>query len=394
MDTVKYGKYVEERLKADRLMKAVSRELQEYDDQRQDLRIERTEIFQPITTHVKEVKKSIDDRKDKLLEKLTDNQNALALATAIVGMAPTPTASAPLPPIEGFASPKLTETISLQSPPKYKADIDKNFSLDELKRLFEYQLPPPSDVMKAVMNNDLNWREFDKTIGKLGQDLGRKKGQLSRSKKAKEENALAIDGLDSDIKLLQKYKNRIKLLDEGQSLLSPSFTGSGVHKYKQPKRHAYKIGADGKYGGLLINVPRLRNEMVFEVQKGGKIIYEQPADKSLIDLLTKKYKGSPEKYSSKAIQIFQDVSRLANIPKHRSSGKSKLLEPQSMRGGQIYYTSPEDLMKRLSLLTGTRLAGNTNISHRNEIWEILDHLLKNEKISKKDYDTYIQKFLQ
>ena len=62
MDTVKYGKYVEERLKADRLMKAVGKELQEYDDQRQDLRIERAEIFQPITTHVKEVKKSIDKR--------------------------------------------------------------------------------------------------------------------------------------------------------------------------------------------------------------------------------------------------------------------------------------------------------------------------------------------
>ena len=371
-------------------MKAVGKKLQEYDDQRQDLRIERAEIFQPITTHVKEVKKSIDDRQDKLLEELKENQNALA--TAIIGMAPTPTASAPLPPLKGFASPKFTETIGLQSPPKYKADIDKNFSLDELKRLFEYQLPPPSDVMKAVMNNDLNWREFDKTIGKLGQELGRKKGQLSRSKKAKEENALVIDGSDSDIKLLQKYKNRIKLLDEGQSLLSPSFTGSGVRKYNQPKRHAYKIGVDGKYGGLVINVPRLRNEMIFEVQKGGKIIYTCPADKSVIDLLTKKYKGSPEKYSSKAIQIFQDVSRLANIPKHRSSGKSKLLEPQ--RGGRIYYTSQEDLMKRLTLLTGTRRAGNTNISHRNEIWEILDHLLKNEQISKKDYDTYIQKFLQ
>ena len=393
MDVEKYRKYVEERLNADQSMKAVGKKLQEYDDQRQDLRIERAEIFQPITTHVKEVKKSIDDRQDKLLEELKDNQNTLA--AAIVDMAPTPTASAPLPPLEGFASPKFTKTIGLPSPPKYKADIDKNFSVDELKRLFEYQLPPPSDVMKAVVNNDLNWKEFDKTIGKLGQDLGRKKGQLSRSKKTKEENALVIDGLDSDIKLLQKYKNRIKLLDEGQSLLSPSFTGSGVRKYNQPKRHAYKMDSvSGKYGGLVINVPRLRNEMIFEVQKGGKIIYTCPADKSVIDLLTKKYKGSPEKYSSKAIQIFQDVSRLANMPKHRSSGKSKLLEPQTFRGGQIYYTSPEDLMKRLTLLTGTRLAGNTNISHRNEIWRILDHLLKNEEISKTDYDTYIQKYLQ
>ena len=47
MDIEKYGKYVEERLKTDRVMKAVGKKLQEYDDQRQDLRIERAEIFNP-----------------------------------------------------------------------------------------------------------------------------------------------------------------------------------------------------------------------------------------------------------------------------------------------------------------------------------------------------------
>ena len=85
MNVEKFRKQVEESLKADRAMKEVGKVLQEYDDQRQDLRIERAEIFQPITTHVEEVKKSIDDRQDEVLEKLTDNQNALALATAIVG---------------------------------------------------------------------------------------------------------------------------------------------------------------------------------------------------------------------------------------------------------------------------------------------------------------------
>lgn len=239
------------------------------------------------------------------------------------------------------------------------------------------------------MDNELNWKEYDIRLGKQLQELGRKKGQLSKSKRAKEENALAIEGLTSDIKLLQKYRNRIKLLDEGQPLLSPTFTGTGVRKYRQSKRNAYKIDKEGQCGGLMINVPRLLNEMVVEAVKGGSIIYEQPADRSLVDLLTKKYRPNGN-YSSKAIQIFQELSRLANMPKHRSSGKSKLLKSS----GQIYYTSPEDLMKRLTLLTGTRAAGNTNIELRNEIWEILDHLLKNEKISKKQYDTYIQKNLQ
>ena len=391
MDVEKYRKNVEEELKVDRLAREVGKKLQEYDDQRQDLRIERAEVFQPITTHVKEVKETIDSKQDKLLEKITENQNALA--TAIVNFAPTPTqGQRPLPVLgtEGFTSPKFTETIT---PPKYyTGDIDKNFTPEEIQRLTDYQLPPPTQVMKAVMDKLLDLKEYDKSLAKQLQDLGRKKGQLSKSKKTKEENAVAIEGLNSDIKLLQKYKQRIKLLDDGQPLLSPSFTGKGAgpsRKYKQPKRNAYKMDTfTGQYGDLKFNVPRLVNEKVIEAVKGGRIIYEQPADRSLIDLLTKRY--NPRKaYSSKAIQIFQDLTRLANMPKHRS-GKNKLLK----RGGQIYYTTPEDLMKRLTLLTGTRTAGNTNFSIRNEIWEILDHLLKNETISKKQYDTYIQKFLQ
>ena len=31
---------------------------------------------------------------------------------------------------------------------------------------------------------------------------------------------------------------------------------------------------DNYYGKLMINVPRLMNEMVIEVQKGGQIIYK------------------------------------------------------------------------------------------------------------------------
>ena len=404
MDIEDYRKHVEEILKVERLRREANKKIQEYDDQRQDLRIERAEIFQPITTHVKEVKKTIDERQDKLLEQLTEKQNALA--TAIVNLAPTPVSQTqPSLPSPAFTPPKFTQTLGHPTPPKYRADIDKNFSPEEIQRLIDYQLPAPSDVMKAIMDNHLVWKEYDISLGKQLQNLGRKKGQLSKSKKAKEENALEIEGLTSDIKLLQKYRTRIKLLDEGQPLLSPTFTGTGVRKYRQSKRNAYKITPQGQYGGLMINVPRLMNEMVVEAVKGGKIIYEQQGDKSLVDLLTKKHRGDPNTYSSKAIQIFQDITRLANMPKHRSSGKSKLLnkrlatseqalKPTPQRGGQIYYTSPEDLMKRLTLLTGTRVAGNTNLELRNEMWEILDHLLKNETISKKQYDDYIQKYMK
>lgn len=78
---------------------------------------------------------------------------------------------------------------------------------------------------------------------------------------------------------------------------------------------------------------------------------------------------------------------LSGLPRHRSSGKTNPI------GGMVLYTEPEDLMKRLILLPGTRKAGNTNISLRNEAWEILDHLLKLGVITKSKYDMYVKNHL-
>ncbi|KAL9987251.1 hypothetical protein ACROYT_G001527 [Oculina patagonica] len=150
----------------------------------------------------------------------------------------------------------------------------------------------------------------------------------------------------------------------------------------KPKRNAYKIN-NGQYGGLLINMPRLINEMVIEAVKDGKMVYEDIADKSLVDLITKRF-NPKEKYSSKAIKIFNNLNMLSNIPKHRSSGKSKLI------GGAIIYSDPNDLMKRLTLLTGSKRAGNTSIALRNEMWQIIDYLLKQGVIAKTQYDKFVR----
>ena len=99
--------------------------------------------------------------------------------------------------------------------------------------------------------------------------------------------------------------------------------GSGIRKYKQPKRNAYKI-SDSAYGNLSVDVPRLINEMKLNVFRGGKIIYQADADKSLVDLLTKRF-NPRRSYSLNAVKIFNDLNFLANLPRHPSSGKSKLL---------------------------------------------------------------------
>lgn len=69
---------------------------------------------------------------------------------------------------------------------------------------------------------------------------------------------------------------------------------------------------NGQYGGLLINVPRLMNEMIVEAHERGKVVYEDCGDKSLIGLFTKRFK--PKKKIFK--QSCSDVQQPQQVVKH------------------------------------------------------------------------------
>ena len=143
----------------------------------------------------------------------------------------------------------------------------------------------------------------------------------------------------------------------------------GARKYKQPKRNAYKI-SDSAYGNLSVDVPRLINEMKLNVFRGGKIIYQADADKSLVDLLTKRF-NPRRSYSLNAVKIFNDLNLLANLPRHPSSGKSKLLG-----SGVVYYNDPNELAERMKILLGSMAAGNNSPVIKNDLAMINDEFLK------------------
>ena len=148
------------------------------------------------------------------------------------------------------------------------------------------------------------------------------------------------------MEVLDEYRKALDALTTTKNYVIRK-KGQGIRKYKQLKRYAYKIG-NGKHKSLMINMARFMNEMVNEAHKGRQIIYEDRAEKSLFDLLTKRF-NPIKRYSIKAVQIFNNLNMLSEMQKHRSSGKLNLI------GGTLYYTTPEDLMKRLTLLTGARL---------------------------------------
>ena len=193
-----------------------------------------------------------------------------------------------------------------------------------------------------------------------------------------------------EAKNLMSKENRIvtayrENLIEQLKLLERAKTGSGLkQKYKQTPHHAYKIKND-KYGQLMIDTDKLFNNMKLEAYKGGNLVYDQMVDRSLIDLITKRF-NPKTKYSKLTKQVFHDLNILSEIPKHRSSRKYKIGK------GVTYYNGPDKLVDRLTVLTGVRAAGNYNIEMRNEIVEILDELLKTGEIDKETYNDYSTKY--
>ena len=52
--------------------------------------------------------------------------------------------------------------------------------------------------------------------------------------------------------------------------------------------------------------------------------------------------------------------------------------PKKCSGGKIHFSSHEQMLERLKVLTASRQAGNDSISMCNEIWNILDRLYNNK----------------
>ena len=88
------------------------------------------------------------------------------------------------------------------------------FDIDEIQKLMQYDLAPPSSVLQASMQGDIDIKDYDANISKMLKKLGTKKGPLSKGQ-GKTKNKDKIDKIDEDIKLLQKYRGRIKIIPEG-----------------------------------------------------------------------------------------------------------------------------------------------------------------------------------
>ena len=385
MDLEKIQLFADSELESWKIAKAVTEVKNEIKDVEQGRDVVMSDVFKTLRDPLIEQQKKTDAKQDAVIEQLRENQLALTggLKDLVESNRDILTLQQELPQIE---TPFEEESGVTQ------ANVENRFDRDDKIILKNFQLPKPSELMgmadgrlKVIKEESLaHIKEVSNKIS------GKKRHMTSLKKKAVTIPQKDIDDLEfftREKKSLSTYANAIDdVLNLRKYYVKPK-QGSGIRKYKQPKRNAYKI-SDSSYGNLSVDVPKLKNEMKLNVRRGGKIIYQADADKSLVDLLTKRF--NPKKsYSLNAVKIFNDLHLLANIPKHPSSGKSKLIGL-----GVVYYNNPNELAERMKILVGSMAAGNNSPVLKNDLSMINDEFLKIGAIDKTIHETFYDTYLK
>ena len=374
MDLEKIKRFANSEFEGWKIAKAVTEVKNEIKDAEQGRDVAMSDVFKTLREPLIEQQKKTDAKQDAVIDQLRQNQ--LALTGGFKDLLEsnrdvlTLQQELPFPGVE--------------APPKEKpliAEPNKRFEENELKFIKDAGLIEPNELLKL----DKGKLTFLKNNVKARRDaLSGEIGAFKRKKDPKESDYTKNESNEKVRDILNRYLQTIANVSDVPLYIKK---GTGIRKYKQPKRNAYKI-SDSSYGNLSVDVPRLMNEMKLNVFRGGKIIYQADADKSLVDLLTKRF-NPRKKYSLNAVKIFNDLNLLANLPRHPSSGKSKLLG-----SGVVYYNDPNELAERMKILVGSMAAGNNSPVIKNDLTMINDEFLRIGAIDQTTHEKFYKKYLK
>ena len=372
MDIAKLRKLADQAYEAGKLVKEVTAYQNYLKDKENMHDITMSDQFKTLREPLIEQQKKTDAKQDKIIDQLQKNQVALTS-----GIQDIMTLNKELPQLEpeDFWGPR-----ELPAPDEKVliADINKKFNAEDFAYFEKNSIIPPNDLLKL---NSEELEDYGKVVKELNKKITTELAGLRRTKI--KDVSQETKEKESEQITMKKYATAIDHLLISHSHLATPKKGKGL---KQPKRNAYKI-QDGQYGGLVIDLPRLFNEMKLNVFRGGKLLYSADADKSLINLLTKRF-NPKTKYSINAVRIFNDLNTLANMPNHRSSGKTRMV------GSSVtYYNDPNQLADRMKILIGSMAAGNNSPLILNDLLQINDELLRIGAIDSSLHEKFFKKYL-
>ena len=358
---------------AGELVRAVTAFKNELKDKEHMHDVTMSEHFKTLREPLIEQQKKTDEKQDKVIEQLQKNQLALTS-----GLQDIMALNRELPQLEpgDLGEPRESPQImsgdeEWEDPPEFIEPNAEKFWDENLYKLIERNKLKTSKELYKLSLDELT--KYQKTAENFQRWAA---NQLKGPKKNKD-----MDLLKKNLASSKIYSNTVHNILEVKRHAATPKKGSG-----QPKRHAYKI-QDGHYGGLVIDLPKLMNEMKIDVFRGGKLLYSADADKSLINLITKRF-NPKTKYSINAVRIFNDLNTLANLPKHRSSGKTRMV------GSSVtYYNDPNQLADRMKVLIGSMAAGNNSPLNINDLSQINDELLRIGAIDGSLHEKFFKKYL-
>ena len=402
MDLEKIRRFANSEFESWKIAKAVTEIKNEIKDAEQGRDVVMSDVFKTLRDPLIEQQKKTDAKQDAVIEQLRENQLALTGGfkdlvesnrdvLTLQQELPFPGGMEALPfpptsnPKEKLPDPKKAEAATAFPNPAPTYDLNKPYSKDELGFLRSKELPSPNGLVKLTKEERIELRQ---NVIDLRNAYSNQIGGIKRMKKPEPGDLRNMTNLEGHRDLLNRYIETISMVAHSTKYKTGTGAqGAGIRKYKQPKRNAYKI-KDSSFGTLSVDVPKLKNEMKLNVFRGGKLIYRADADKSLVDLLTKRF-NPRSSYSLNAVKIFNDLNLLANLPRHPSSGKSKLLG-----SGVVFYKDPKELAGRMKILVGSMAAGNNSPVIKNDLSMINDELLKIGAITPTTHEKFYKKYIK
>ena len=374
MDLEKIKRFANSEFEGWKIAKAVTEVKNEIKDAEQGRDVVMSDVFKTLREPLIEQQKKTDAKQDAVIDQLRQNQLALTggFKDLLESNRDVLTLQQELP-FPGVEAPSKEKPLIVEP--------NNLFEKDELKFIEDEGLIEPNDLLKLDQAK-LNFLE--KNVRAKRNAISDEIGAFKRKKDPKQSDYTKNESNEKVQKILNRYLKTIANVSNVSLYVKK---GSGIRKYKQPKRNAYKISGSA-YGNLSVDVPKLKNEMKLNVFRGGKLIYHADADKSLVDLLTKRF-NPRRSYSMNAVKIFNDLNLLANLPRHPSSGKSKLLG-----SGVVYYNDPNELAERMKILVGSMAAGNNSPVIKNDLTMINDEFLKIGAIDQTTHEKFYKKYLK